>query len=532
MERPRIAGVIYIVVSLALVTEMQINVLAKDNPKRRTKEKTGGFQKNICDITDRDSKVHCYCENTRELRNATKAECWVFNGGIPRDDVIWQSFASQPNLQSLSFNVRVDGALGYVPNRALQYSQKLRSVNIKYGNIVDVAPYALANLTNLREAILTQNQIENLQQFAFAHLPNVTMISLEDNMIIEIETNAFFDLPKLQKLVLTKNNISTIRDGTFLHTFNLLELDLNKNNIFNLNRHTFDGLANLRKLDLRRNRICNLTEFTFAELWNLQELLLGKNDLKFVSERAFDGLSQLRKLSLEDNDLARLPTGLFEGVRGLSSLDLRSNKLYAFTFDNIKPIFDNLKPQNSNLLLEENNFVCDCQLKWFHLLHNETKSQNTRDSLGSVTCQMDPPVVSAAYNKLPDDSINTKDYNQEILHAGITIETQNAKNNVTVKKSLEEVKDVITDNNDINQETAKRGVKRNVLKIAPNTLPCPKKEIKTTELPPFMVDPIIPIQNEMKTYRFEDQTNVAISLTPFQFQVTVLWSVWLYLFLT
>lgn len=351
---PRIAGIMYILITFALVNEMSINVQARDNNKRRTKEKTGGFQKNICDITDRDSKVHCYCENTREPRNATKAECWVFNGGIPRDDLIWQSFASQPTLQTLSFNVRVDGALGYVPTKALQYLQRLRSINIKYGNIVDITTYSFANLTCLKEATLSQNQIETLQQYAFAHLPNITMINLEDNMILEIATDSFYDLPNLQKLVLTKNNISSIRDGAFQHTFNLLELDLNKNNIFHLNRRTFDGLANLRKLDLRRNRIYNLTEFTFAELWNLQELLLGKNDLKFISERAFDGLSQLRKLSLDDNKLASLPKGLFEGVRGLSSLDLRSNELHALTFDNIKPILDNLKPQNSNLLLEGN----------------------------------------------------------------------------------------------------------------------------------------------------------------------------------
>ncbi|KAG6451294.1 connectin [Manduca sexta] len=500
MER-RIAGIIYILITFALVNEMSINVQARDNNKRRSKEKTGGFQKNICDITDRDSKVHCYCENTREPRNATKAECWVFNGGIPRDDLIWQSFASQPTLQTLSFNVRVEGALGYVPTKALYYLQRLRSINIKYGNIIDVTPFAFANLTNLKEAGLSQNQIETLQQYAFAHLPNITTINLEDNMIIDIDTEAFYDVPKLQKLVFTKNNISTIRNGTFQHTFNLLELDLNKNNIYHLNRRTFDGLANLRKLDLRRNRIHNLTEFTFAELWNLQELLLGKNDLKYISERAFDGLSQLKKLSLDDNKLAALPSGLFEGVRGLSSLDLRSNELHALTFDNIKPILDNLKPLNSNLLLEENNFACDCNLKWMHALRNETKSQNTKDSLDTVTCKMDPPIVSSAYNKMPEP--DTVEYNHDILHAGLTIETLNDKN-VTEKKTGD-FKELV----EANDVTAKKGVKRTVLKIRPETLPCPKTTVKSTE-PPYVIDSVIPIQNEMKTFRFHERNSCGL----------------------
>ncbi|CAK1582502.1 unnamed protein product [Parnassius mnemosyne] len=327
------------------------------------------------------------------------------------------------------------------------------------------------------------------------------MINLEENMIMEIGRDSFFDLPKLQKLTFTKNNISHIEDGAFQHTFNLLELDLNKNNIQYLNRHTFDGLANLRKLDLRRNHIYNLTEFTFAELWNLQELLLGKNDLKYISERAFDGLSQLAKLSLDDNKLAALPSGLFEGVRGLSSLDLRSNELRALTYDNIKPILDNLKPPTSNLLLEENNFVCDCRLKWMHTLRDETKSQSTKESLESVTCKIDPPIVSSAYNKMADTD-SKLDFNKEILHAGITIETID-KNNITDKKTTAE--DLSKDHvNDILIQAAKKGVKRTVLKIPPETLPCPIEKRTTTELVPYMIDPVIPIQNEMKTFRLQE----------------------------
>ncbi|CAH2041143.1 unnamed protein product, partial [Iphiclides podalirius] len=498
----RITGMMYILITIALVNEMS-TAQARDNNKRRAKEKTGGFQKNICDITDRDSKVHCYCENAREPRNATKAECWVFNGGIPPEDYIWQSFASQPTLQTLSFNVRVDGALGYVPTKALQYLQRLRVINIKYGNIIEVTTFAFANLTNLREVTLSQNQIETLQQYAFAHLPNLTTINLEENMIVEITKDAFFDLPMLQKLIITKNNVSQIKDGAFQHTFNLLELDLNKNNIQHLNRHTFDGLANLRKLDLRKNHIYNLTEFTFAELWNLQDLLLGKNDLKYISERAFDGLSQLKKLSLDDNKLTALPSGLFEGVRGLSSLDLRSNELHALTFDNIKPILDNLKPPNSNLHVEDNSFVCDCRLKWMHELRNETKSQSTKESLESVTCKTDPPIVSSAYNKMSDDG--KLEFNKDILHAGITIETID-KNNITDKRTTAE--DLSKEHvNDIIVPSSKRGMKRNVLKIPPDTLPCPVEKRTTTDVIPFMLDPVIPIQNEMKTFRFHEMNS-------------------------
>ncbi|KAM3959724.1 leucine rich repeat protein connectin [Aphomia sociella] len=500
----RVTRIIYILIYLAFVNEMLINVQAKDN-KRRPKEKISGFQKNICDITDRESKVHCYCENTRELRNASKAECWVFNGGILRDDIIWQSFTSQPNLQTLSFSVRVDGAFGYVPTKALQYLNNLRSFSIRYGTITNITPYAFANLTNLTEITLTQNEIETFHQYAFAHLPNITLINLEDNMIIEINTDVFYEVPKLKKLMLTKNNISSIKDGAFQYMFNLQELLLNKNSIFHLNRRTFDGLANLRKLDLRRNRIYNLTEFTFAELWNLQELLLGKNDLKYISERAFDGLSQLKNLSLDNNKLAVLPAGLFAGVRGLTSLDLRSNELHALTLDDITPILDNLKPQNSNLLLEENNFICDCRLKWMYLLSNETKSRSTKLSMESITCKMDPTITSAAYNKMSDVKENKMIYNQEILHAGISIETINEKMNVTEKNIIH---DKFTKDKDINEmSVTKKSLKRNILKIPPENLPCPKDTEKSTDAPQLIMHPVMPVQNEMKTYRYQEMNS-------------------------
>lgn len=157
--------------------------------------------------------------------------------------------------------------------------------------------------------------------------------------------------------------------------------------------------------------------------------------------------------------------------------------------------------------------MCDCRLKWMHALRNETKSQNTKTSLDGVTCKMDPPIVSSAYNKMPDVIENKIDYNQDILHAGITIETLNEKMNITEKKTIpEELKD---------PNLAKKPVKRVVLKIPPENLPCPRDTKTTTESPPFIVDPVIPIQNEMKIFRFHEP-NTAYRLS--YISTIVLWS--------
>lgn len=344
------------IVTFCLILILGVGTIDGRQTEKRRKDKSTTSERpqttNICDISDRDSKVHCYCEETQAYRNVSKAECWVFNGGLAIDDPIWEAFKSQNRLQELSFNVRADGALLFVPSRALRFMQRLKKLIIKYGNIDEIYPFAFANLTSLREIVLSRNKIVTLEANAFAHLPNMTSLELDENRIAEIGKNSFVDLPSLTKLYLTNNNISIIQDGGFTHLVQLLELELDKNSIAILNRATFDGLANLKRLDLRTNRLKMLNDFTFAELWNLQELLLDANELKVISERAFDGLSQLKTLSLSDNRLTVLTSGLFEGVRGLTHLDLRQNRLQTLTIDDIRPILDNLKLVSSLLLLD------------------------------------------------------------------------------------------------------------------------------------------------------------------------------------
>lgn len=325
--------------------------------EKRRKEKSSGAivhsrRINICDITDRDSKVHCYCEENQAAQNASKAECWVFNGGMSNEDPIWAAFSSQTNLVELNFNVRADGGLSFVPTRSLHALRYLQMLTIKYANIDEVTSFAFANLTSLKEISMTRNKVVDVQENAFASLHNLTIINLDDNRITEIKRDCFYDLPMLQKLYITNNNISVLHDGAFKHLTQLINLELNRNSISILTRESFDGLANLKRLDLSNNRMNMIGDFTFAELWNLQDLLLDRNVLQFMSERAFDGLSQLKKLSLSENRLSTLTEGLFEGVRGLVFLDLRSNHLETLTFENIRPIIDNMKNVSSYVYLE------------------------------------------------------------------------------------------------------------------------------------------------------------------------------------
>lgn len=140
-----------------------------------------------------------------------------------------------------------------------------------------------------------------------------------------------------------------------------------------------------------------------------------------------------------------------------------------------------------------------------HALRNDTKSQNTKDSLDMVTCKMDPPVISSAYNKMPDKY----EYTIETVNPNGKIDLKHNEKNASDKKIADDVNQM-HDSNDIG--LTKRGVKRNVLKLVPEKLPCPRETTRTTDIP-FVLNAVIPIQNEMKTSRFEDNPNAGSEIS-------------------
>ncbi|XP_049875595.1 connectin-like [Pectinophora gossypiella] len=459
---------------------------ALDANRRKQKDKVIPNTINICDISDRDSKVHCYCEQSQEYNEAEKTECWVFNGGIQKSDPLWSSFSSQSNIQTLAFNVRADGGLDFVPTKVLQFLRRLKNFSIKFSSIPKIDSYTFANLSAVQEMTFTKNKIKILSKYAFYNMPNLTVLTLDENRITELVTDTFYSLPALQKLYFTSNNISVIQDGAFRHLVNLLELELDRNNISELKKESFNGLANLQRLDLRRNKLAVLNSFTFTELWNLQELLLDYNDIYIMAQRTFDGLSLLKKLSLSHNKLVTLPSGLFEGVRGLTALNLRHNKLQRFTFDNLRPIYDNLKNKNSYIYLEGNDFDCNCHLAWMHRLRHEAKSVKVRTSLENFICKfnVDPSMNShLAYfersvissNNLYeiDDKSDIKDYSDtdDFFH-----------------EEADEIYD--------EPKLAKKANDKTLLQIPVELLPCPQ-EIKTVTDRTYTY----PSQNEAKDYR-------------------------------
>ncbi|CAH2041125.1 unnamed protein product, partial [Iphiclides podalirius] len=397
----------YLLLTLALTsvqisyTESRLNEKRRDKTDRR--HHYTQTRDNLCEIANREAKVHCYCEST-EINTATRADCWVFNGGIDESDPIWTSFNSQLRLEKLTFNVRSDGALTFIPLAVIHRLSKLQKLFIHYATLTRIEKKTFANMSTIKEITLTNNKISELDFSAFKGLPSLVNLTIKENKITEIQRDVFVDLPSLKYLDLSFNSINLAHDGCFEHLSILNDLLLEANLITVLTRDTFRGLANLTRLDLRSNKLSMVGDLTFTELWNLNELLLDNNEIKFLSERAFDGLALLEKLSMTGNQLQSINEGLLEGVRGLKLLDLRNNELNSLQLETVKPIFENLKEKTSVIYLSGNNFRCDCHLLWMLTLQNETKNEPLRLALSAVTCSFDRNMsTQSQFTAKPDE---------------------------------------------------------------------------------------------------------------------------------
>ncbi|XP_049875394.1 connectin-like [Pectinophora gossypiella] len=488
----------YLILMIAFAT-VEINVTeSRQNDKRRWKNDKGTYSHyiNICDIQDRVSKVHCYCESIK-IKTATKADCWVFNGGIAEDDPFWSNFYSQPKIERLAFNVRADGGLTYIPSKVIVRLDRLQHLNIQYANIFSLPSFAFTNSTTLREISLPKNKIAKLEKMAFAHLIMLSNVSLVENQISELKRDVFYVLPNLQKLHLSKNTISVLHDGCFKHLSNLIKLDLDSNLLTVVIRENFQGLSNLINLDMRNNKLTMIGDLAFAELWSLQELYLDGNEIEFISERGFGGLTQLRKLSLADNKLGTLDDGVFTDIQKLSVLDLRNNMLETLRQETVDNIVENMKLNYALISLDGNKLTCDCRLSWLHRLRNETKSKRLKISLDRLNCVMD--------NKLKTNLVD------------IQVEKVSPKISISYKKDdkiYDDNEEDLGDDNmyedtmqdqDIDSDKTKIEYRRKLLEIPTEMLPCPKKLSYEEELSP-------PTQDEVRYFGSSDKSKGSIVL--------------------
>ncbi|CAG9583376.1 unnamed protein product [Danaus chrysippus] len=445
---------------------------------------------NVCDIVDRRSKVHCYCDSNKP-KMATRADCWIFGGGLTEDDPIWPSFSSQSEIEHLMFNVRTDDALSFVPAKAIVRLDRLKHLSIQFGTIKRIYPYAFTNSSTLKQIVLKSNKIAHLEKHAFAQMMMLSNLSLDDNQITELKREVFFNLPNLHVLNLSNNNLSLLHEGCFKHLNNLIELKLDYNYITVITRETFEGLENLSRLNLRNNKLAMVGNLAFSELWGLKELMLDNNGIEYISERAFGGLTQLKKLTLSGNKLATFYDDILEDMRSLIVLDLRDNLLTTISYETIRPVLNNEKSQSSVVYLDGNPLSCNCRLSWIYVLRNETQDSTMKHALEKISCVSDPT----------NDRRISEPKEEEVENSNILADDH--------YDYYDKSDDYSND-----KEKTKIGTAIKLIDIPLETLPCPKELMQSIEETYGH-----PVQNEIRLKAF---SRVGRDLPNFLFFLTLL----------
>lgn len=179
-------------------------------------------------------------------------------------------------------------------------------------------------------------------------------------------------------LNLYKNDLVELRAEDMESLKNALSLHLGANSIQELEPGVFSALGSLKKLHINSNFLVTLKEDTFQGLVNLEFLQADTNFIHVIEPGAFNRLIRLKVLILNDNSIEFLPTNIFRFVP-LTHLDLRGNQLqtlpYVGFLEHIGRIME--------LLLEDNNWVCDCDI-----LHLKIWMENMRaqSAIGEVVC--------------------------------------------------------------------------------------------------------------------------------------------------
>lgn len=127
-----------------------------------------------------------------------------------------------------------------------------------------------------------------------------------------------------------------------------------------LNEGAFKRLALLIELDLSKNSIAELEKNTFKDNVKLRILILSYNKIRRIEDGLFSNMSYVQRIHLDHNEIEYLNENTFYNLPSLNDISLGYNKLKTVGFDLKQKL-----PRLNSLNVEENPWVCDCQLELF-----------------------------------------------------------------------------------------------------------------------------------------------------------------------
>ena len=134
-----------------------------------------------------------------------------------------------------------------------QMSAITGSLNVGGQGLVSLQEHDFADLSNLGELYLDQNNLSNLPEDIFTDLSSIRWINLRDNKLSSLDMDVFAGLSNIQYLILYNNNLRSLPGGIFRDLSSLKSLLLSGNSLVCLPRSVPWERVDIRELSIDVN---------------------------------------------------------------------------------------------------------------------------------------------------------------------------------------------------------------------------------------------------------------------------------------
>ncbi|XP_046673233.1 LOW QUALITY PROTEIN: protein toll-like [Homalodisca vitripennis] len=273
--------------------------------------------------------------------------------------------------------------LGTLPSGFLSNLTKLKVVKLSGCKLTSLPEDVFSGSYNIESLYLNRNSLTSLQKTHFLDLEDLEVLDLSENYITHLPEKLFSKTKRLKTLKLCYNQLVEIKPRLFLHLSKLEFLDLRFNRIQEIKGEQFYGLESLKSLNISDNQLSSLAPTTqlndfgnysvLQNCKNLEDLQLANNSLTEVYADWKMLLNRLHILNLAFNNIQIVEIADLDFFSDVT-MDLSNNKIKLVNFwdaplvarahlDVFNSTYErDLQIRQKRIKLDNNPFVCDCQL--------------------------------------------------------------------------------------------------------------------------------------------------------------------------
>ena len=245
-------------------------------------------------------------------------------------------------MATTSLTIKCDPSLLYesvLPDNVFQKMQSIESLRIEACKLLALKNNTFTGMLKLRSLKINTRNSEwglgnklEMENGLFAQLVEVQQITLTNNNLRALPANIFCPLKNMIHLNLSENRIRTTNDLGFNecgdNLIQLKSIDLSANELFIFDHNwTRSDLRSLETIHLQHNNLTKIYGSVFNDLPGLKVLNLSANHLETLPNGLFSKNVNLREIYLQNNKLYQLPKDIFANLNELMVLDLSNNQL-------------------------------------------------------------------------------------------------------------------------------------------------------------------------------------------------------------